>query len=70
LVWVGRAANYASKLAALPETYSSYITADVYNNMHTSAKTSNGEGKEMWTPLTWNEFNDARIYGSSWRWTV
>jgi uridylate cyclase len=38
LVWVGRAANYAAKLAALPETYSSYITADVYNGMKDDVK--------------------------------
>jgi class 3 adenylate cyclase len=32
LVWVGRAANYAAKLAALPDAYTTYITAEVHDN--------------------------------------
>ena len=46
LVWVGRAANYAAKLAALPESYTTYITADIYNNMNDQVKFSeNGKGR-------------------------
>ena len=30
LVWVGRAANYAAKLAALPESHQTYITEEVF----------------------------------------
>ena len=33
LVWVGRAANYAAKLATLPDSYPSYITKEVYDAM-------------------------------------
>lgn len=69
LVWVGRAANYAAKVAALPETYSSYITADVYKGMKKEVKVSS-DGRAMWVPLTWTEFDDSRIYGSTWRWSV
>jgi hypothetical protein len=71
LVWVGRSANYAAKLAALPEDYRSYITADVYNNMNDNVKLSeNGKGRNMWTALTWTEFNRSTIYGSSWWWSI
>jgi class 3 adenylate cyclase len=39
LVWVGPAANYAAKMCALrQDLYTSYITADVFNVMHESAK--------------------------------
>lgn len=71
LVWVGRAANYAAKLAALPETRSTYITEEVFNEMHAKVKFSkNGTGEPMWTPLTWDTLDGRTIYGSSWRWRV
>lgn len=71
LVWVGRAANYAAKLASLPEARSTYISEDVYKNMGKVVKyANNGTGSDMWTPLTWNTFDDSRIYGSTWRWRV
>jgi class 3 adenylate cyclase len=71
LVWIGRAANYAAKLAALPETRATYITKEVFDGMHASVKfAKNGTGEAMWTPLTWDNFDDRTIYGSSWRWLV
>jgi class 3 adenylate cyclase len=71
LVWVGRAANYAAKLAALPESYGTYITSDVYNNMDDVVKKSeNGKGQNMWVTLRWTEFNQSTIYGSTWRWSI
>ncbi len=69
LVWVGRAANYAAKLAALPETYATYITADVFNGMRDDVKTGR-DGRSMWTTLRWSEFDNSTIYGSSWWWSV
>lgn len=46
LVWVGRAANYAATLAALPEARSTY--AEVFNAMHASVKLAkNGTGEAM-----------------------
>lgn len=69
LVWVGRAANYAAKLAALPETYRTYITKDVYDGMKDEVKVS-ADGRPMWTKLIWTEFNKSTIYGSTWLWRV
>jgi class 3 adenylate cyclase len=69
LVWVGRAANYAAKLATLPETYATYITADVYRSMSNDVKVSS-DGRQMWVALTWTEFNNSTIYGSTWRWHI
>ena len=65
LVWVGRSANYAAKLSALDGSYSTYLTADVYNGMNDEVKLSNGTN--IWTPLRWTEFDGSTIYGSSWR---
>jgi len=72
LVWVGRAANYAAKLAELPNDYQSYITEDVYKQLSDETRfgTSNGRRTDMWTPLMWTEFNKSRIYGSTWRWAI
>lgn len=67
LVWVGRAANYAAKLAALPASYI-YITPEIFNNIHESAKTTNG--KNMWEACTWVAFENKSIYRSSWHWAI
>ncbi len=68
LVWVGRAANYAAKLATLPETYATYITQEIYNNIHQSVKIS--EGRPMWESVSWNTFDNRTIYRSTWRWSI
>lgn len=69
LVWVGRAANYAAKLAALPESYQTYITKEVFDVLSTEAKTWI-DGREMWEPVRWNTFDDRTIYRSNWWWNV
>jgi class 3 adenylate cyclase len=68
LVWVGRAANYAAKLTELSNTYATYITRTVYDNMHDSAKLSGTQN--MWTELRWSAMGDITIYGSTWHWGI
>lgn len=68
LVWVGRAANYAAKLTELSNDYPTWITADVYNMLHKSAKTTNG--KAMWEARRWTAMNNVSIYRSAWWWNV
>ena len=68
LVWVGRAANYAAKLCSLSVDYSSRLTAEVYNCLSESVKTS--DGKSMWEAATWTDMNRMRIYRSTWRWQI
>ncbi len=67
LVWVGRAANYAAKLATLPETYATYITKEVYDAMANEAKKT--DGREMWEAVRWNTFDNRIIYQSNWWWS-
>ena len=69
LVWVGRAANYAAKLASLPDTHASYITQEVYNAAQPNVKTAT-DGRPMWGAVRWNTFDDRIIYRSHWRWTI
>lgn len=64
LVWVGRAANYAAKLCSLRVgNYASYVTANVFNMMNESAKSSSG--KPMWEAMKWAE-KGITVYRSSW----
>lgn len=68
LVWVGRAANYAAKLAALPNTHQTYITKEVHDVMMDAVKFTNGQA--MWEPAAWNTFDNRSIYRSTWKWAV
>jgi class 3 adenylate cyclase len=68
LVWVGRAANYAAKLAAISSPYI-YITSEVFDNMKDEVKQSSN-GQLMWEAVRWNTFDDRTIYRSRWRWQI
>ena len=52
------------KLATLPHEYPTWITEEVYNNMHESVKLTNG--RAMWEARSWTAMNDKRIYRSNW----
>jgi class 3 adenylate cyclase len=69
LVWVGRAANYAAKLSSLPDSFSTYVTKEVYDAMISDLKVS-GDGRAMWEAVRWNNFDDRIIYRSAWWWRV
>lgn len=70
LVWVGRAANYAAKLTELSTEYPTYITGEVFDELHDSAKYGGTENKLMWTQLRWTQMGNMRVYGSAWRWNL
>lgn len=67
LVWVGRAANYAAKLSALPSGYI-YITDSIYFNIANEAKYSSGV--DMWEQRVWTSFQSKTIYRSSYHWRI
>lgn len=68
LVWVGRAANYAAKLAGLGEDYPTWITGTVYDNLHSSLKATGG--RNMWDEQSWTSMDKLRIYRSNWWWPI
>jgi class 3 adenylate cyclase len=71
LVWVGRAANYAAKLATLREgDFATWITADVYNKMNDSSKEGGNPKRNMWEQRTWTKLPGVSLYRSHWRWSV
>jgi len=66
LVWVGRAANHAAKLAALDHTKPTWISADVYQQLAKEVKFV--DGVDIWLPHTWTPMNGMRIYSSTYHW--
>lgn len=68
LVWVGRAPNIAAKLSSLREPdYSTYITEEVYDKLHDSAKLYGGQ--DMWERRSWAKgepYGTGTVYRSSW----
>lgn len=70
LVWVGNAANNAAKMAALPTTYASYISAATYNMLNKASRFANGDStKNMWTDLGSTQLG-YKIYGSNYSWAI
>lgn len=68
LVWVGRAANYAAKLASLPGgAYGAFITDDVFTAMNDETKYGGNPRKLMWDKLHWTDRNMS-IHKSTWTW--
>lgn len=67
LVWVGRAANHAAKLTAIPVDPSLWITEAVYGRMNVEVRLTNGV--DMWQKRSWTQMNDAEIYCTTYKWT-
>jgi class 3 adenylate cyclase len=65
LVWIGRAANYAAKLASLSGK-ATWITKKVFDAMRDDVKISNGT--PMWKEYKWTQMNDAPVYASTYFW--
>jgi class 3 adenylate cyclase len=68
LVWVGRAANYAAKLAALDHAYPTWITKSVYDVLMKPSKFSNGV--DMWESRSWTSMGGMTIYRSAYHWAL
>jgi class 3 adenylate cyclase len=64
LVWVGRAANYAAKMAALPHTHQMRITEAVKSKLRPS-EIIDSQGDEAWEGVEWTQMNKMTIYRSS-----
>lgn len=67
-VYVGPAANYAAKLAALDRGYPTYITQRVYNNLNESSKFGGQDKKDMWVSMGYMSLVDDVVYRSTYYW--
>ena len=70
LVWVGRAANYAAKLASINEDNTVFITAEVYDKLPSNRKLGGINNTATWKPRKWSQMGDRSIYSSNWTWNV
>lgn len=69
LVSIGKAPNIAAKLSSLRTKAPSYITDDVYSNLHDSAKYGGENNRPMWTRETRTVAGRAQaLYRSTWWW--
>lgn len=68
LVWVGRAANYAAKLTAINDESALFVTNEVYDRLHDSARFGGDPRRTMWTERKWTQMADKRVYSSNWTW--
>ncbi len=69
LIWIGRAPNFAADLSTIRlSRYNTFISIDVYNTLHESAKMGD-DGRNMWERMnrTWLGRNWI-IYRSSYHW--
>jgi len=61
MIWVGRAANHAAKLCALPHQYPTRITAAVHGKLDAGLYVTK-TGEQVWEPVTWTSMDNAQIY--------
>lgn len=61
LIWVGKAANHAAKLCALPHAFSTRITEAVYNKLDAGLYRTR-DNTEVWEKVTWTAMGNAQIY--------
>jgi class 3 adenylate cyclase len=69
LVWVGRAANHAAKLSAMPDSHQTYISDEVLQKLNGDVKTAQ-DGRPMWESLAWRDLDGRRIHRSTWSYEV
>ncbi len=66
LVWVGRAANHAAKLAECRRDVATWVTERVYGALPDALRFR--EGNAVWERHRWPAMGDVDVYGSTWSW--
>lgn len=67
IVWIGRAANHAAKLTAIPVDPSIWITKAVYDAIDKDVKFLNGVN--MWQKRSWSQMCNAEVYCTTYKYT-
>jgi class 3 adenylate cyclase len=69
LVWIGRAPNYAAKLAELSGIGPTWITEAVFGRLSNDAKYAS-DGRLMWEKRSWSQMSNQVVYLSTWSWKI
>jgi class 3 adenylate cyclase len=67
IVWIGRAANHAAKLTAIPVEPSIWITKSVYDVINDEVKLHNGVN--MWQRRAWTQMSGEEVYCTTYMYT-
>ena len=66
IVWVGRAANYATKMTFFRrDAHCTWISKSVYDGASQACRVVGPENESMWTQYNWEQGN-LQVYGSRW----
>lgn len=65
LVWIGRAANHAAKLAG-KHGYPIWITKEVHDAINDDVKRDSNTGASCWYRNLWTEMGNREIYGTTY----
>ena len=65
LVWIGRAANHAAKLAG-KHGYPIWITKEVHDVINDDVKKDSNTGASCWYRNLWTEMGNREIYGTTY----
>ncbi len=65
LVWIGRAANHAAKLAG-KHGYPIWITKEVHDVINDDVKRDSNTGASCWYRKPWTEMGNREIYGTTY----
>jgi class 3 adenylate cyclase len=65
LVWIGRAANHAAKLAG-KHGYPIWITKEVHDVINDDVKKDSSTGANCWSRRSWIEMGNRDIYGTTY----
>lgn len=70
LVWVGRAANYAAKMANIKNPNKVFISDAVFQDLSDDAKNGGSPRRLMWEACQWTEMNNMSLHRSGWTWKL
>jgi class 3 adenylate cyclase len=70
IVWIGRAANYAAKMAAIKNPNKVFISDAVFQMLRDDVKNNGTPRQLLWEACHWPEMNNMSLHRSHWTWSV
>lgn len=70
LVWVGPAANYAAKLSAMDDAWSTYTSFGVWQSASDRVRLTGGHGDDLFEPAYWPGRGETLMMRSNSQWAI